>query len=313
MSTGTLLLFLCTFFHIHINRHVSSVSASTNIIGGEPAPAGRYPYFAHRRCGATLIHEDILLTAAHCNNFLSFRTVKRRINIGSTKSDGSDAIDSMSAISFRNHPEYQIGLLLGRPINDYSLVKLSRSSTVTPALWNIDRAHPVDQEELTIIGFGTTEQGGSLSDVLLETKVYVTNFAACDASYSNVLDATVHLCAASPGKDTCQGDSGGPILDANGTIVGVVSFGRGCALPEFPGVYARVSTADAFIRQGICEMSSNPPGYCDAIPKSGMCDICGGIIQKRTLLKFSLFGRCMQTCSGIPGLLQSLGWECGTC
>ena len=168
-------------------------------------------------------------------------------------------------------------------------------------------------DESLVKTFGPWSHNVAPKEVLLETKVNATNFATCDTNYNNGLDASFHFCAASPGKDSCQGDSGGPILDANGTIVGVVSFGRGCALPEFPGVYARVSTADAFIRQGICEMSSNPPGYCDAIPKSGMCDICGGIIQKRTLLKFSLFGRCMQTCSGVPGLLQSLGWECGTC
>jgi trypsin len=325
MSTGNLFLFLCTFFQVYVNRLVTSASASasasTNIIGGEPSSAGRYPYFStHPGCGATLIHEDILLTAAHCNELLvySFVASGNPINIGSTKSDGSDAIESMVAVSFRNHPDYQEVSLPGdlsfdsSLINDYSLVKLSRSSTVTPALWNTDRAHPVDHEELLIIGFGATERG-SRSDFLIEAKVNVTNFAKCDANYNNGLDASFHLCAAAPGKDSCQGDSGGPVLDATGTVVGIVSFGIGCADPQFPGVYARVSTVDTFIRQGICEMSSNPPDYCDAIPKSGMCDICGGRIGGRKLLKFSLFGRCMQTCSGIPRLLQSLGWECGTC
>lgn len=36
-----------------------------------------------------------------------------------------------------------------------------------------------------------------------------------------------------------QADSGGP-LACNGTLVGIISWGRGCASPQFPGVYTNV-------------------------------------------------------------------------
>ena len=49
------------------------------------------------------------------------------------------------------------------------------------------------------------------------------------------------ICAGEEGKDSCQGDGGGPMVDHAGKQVGVVSWGIGCALAGYPGVFARVS------------------------------------------------------------------------
>ena len=64
--------------------------------------------------------------------------------------------------------------------------------------------------------------------------------------YTDVtLDAVTQFCAGEGGIDACQGDSGGPIVrrDAGGAPVqaGIVSWGVGCARPDSPGVYMRVS------------------------------------------------------------------------
>jgi trypsin len=314
---------------VSLNSTDNDYTVTTNIVGGGPSNVGAYPYFAVPDasfvCGATLIYPDILLTAAHCNDgFYTFLQASV-IYIGATKFDGSDAIETFQAVSFRNHPKYDAFPLskflsdsenvpiTDNYIYDYSLVKLSGQSSITPAKWNSNPVQPLDNEELITIGFGQITQGGPLSYDLLEVKVDVTNFATCNAAYNNELDEVSTLCAASPGKDSCNGDSGGPILDLSGTIVGIVSLGIGCALPTFPGVYSRISAANDFIRSGICEMSSRPPDYCDTIEHSGDCDSCRNFILNGTVLQLSFFGRCIEICSTVPNLLKLFGWKCGLC
>lgn len=51
------------------------------------------------------------------------------------------------------------------------------------------------------------------------------------------------ICAADLGKDSCQGDSGGPltaIIKKKLLQIGIVSWGNGCALAGYPGVYTNV-------------------------------------------------------------------------
>ena len=71
----------------------------------------------------------------------------------------------------------------------------------------------------------------------------------CRAVYgaSEVTDRMWCAGTAAGGKDSCQGDSGGPIVDASKTLIGLVSWGDGCARPNTPGVYARVGSFIPFI------------------------------------------------------------------
>jgi hypothetical protein len=121
---------------------------------------------------------------------------------------------------------------------------------------------PADNDPLIVMGWGATSQGGSYSDVLLQAEVnYVTN-EQCSSDYDplgiEIID-NIMLCAAADGKDACQGDSGGPLMlnNANSNLrtnpvqVGIVSFGAGCADPDYPGVYTRVSYYADWIKKQI--------------------------------------------------------------
>ena len=77
----------------------------------------------------------------------------------------------------------------------------------------------------------------------------------CDNSYFQPI-TEVFICAgfAEGGRDACQGDSGGPLVclkDGKAVLIGVVSFGIGCALPNYPGVYARITAVLDWINNNL--------------------------------------------------------------
>ncbi len=161
------------------------------------------------------------------------------VKIGGTN-DGEGEDRTVSKVTIP--PQYLLGMG-----SDISILKLSQPSSKAPvkvagaADRNIWSAGTLE----TIVGFGTTSEGGDTADTLQEAQVPVTTDATCAGAYDD-FDPQTMLCAGFPqgGVDTCQGDSGGPMFgrDAGGAlkVVGATSFGEGCARPGKPGVYARV-------------------------------------------------------------------------
>ena len=93
-----------------------------------------------------------------------------------------------------------------------------------------------------VIGFGSLSSGGNVASELRHVELAFVPRNTCNSNYNGGI-SDVMMCAADPGQDSCQGDSGGPLYDqANNALVGVVSWGFGCADPNYPGVYAQVSS-----------------------------------------------------------------------
>jgi len=220
------------------------------IINGEEVIPGRYPYqvalvdsWNFQYCGGSLIAPQWVLSAAHCFGFGSAVEIGRHDRWNS--SETFELIDVEFEIA---HP-----LFTPKLSYDFMLMRLKTPSNYSTVTLDDGSTNLTDGTNVTVTGWGVTEDFAP-SNVLLEVEVDIVNQEQCDDAYSSfnfpVTDDMV--CAAREGKDSCQGDSGGPLFikGENSTEdiqVGVVSWGIGCAEPEYPGVYARVSEGMEFI------------------------------------------------------------------
>lgn len=230
---------------------------STQIIGGDPAEPGEYPFMAaildetivgndyqKQYCGGSLIAANWVLTAAHCvegESASNLAVAVGRNQLNSTQG----ARRSVSAVFV--HPSYGSPTSLS---HDAALLQLSSSiTTIAPVrlAGTADNTYEAAGTILTVIGWGNVNSSGSPSypNDLMEVDVPVVSDSQCARSYGSSLDAATMLCAGATGLDSCQGDSGGPLFANTGSRVqmGIVSWGNGCARKRFPGVYSEVNNS----------------------------------------------------------------------
>ncbi|XP_043220076.1 cell surface glycoprotein 1-like isoform X4 [Amphibalanus amphitrite] len=250
----------------------------TRIVGGAPAAPDRWPWMAALvvrvpwygswvNCGGALISGRHVLTAAHCLYSITRPSSLRSlvVRLGEyrlyTAADGPHL--DLTPISITIHPAYEHY----SQRFDFGIVTLPYDVTVHTAA-NSGLAEdllpiclPTAGEQFvgqngTILGWGNLYESGYQSSILHEVTVPIWNQTACQHAYREDSwgvgpDA---FCAGLPhgGKDSCQGDSGGPLMVRAGpdqlwTVAGLVSWGEGCARPEFPGVYSNVAAARDWI------------------------------------------------------------------
>ncbi|XP_063076941.1 testisin-like [Engraulis encrasicolus] len=240
------------------------------IVGGQDAPPGSWPWqvslqrpYGHV-CGASLINNEWLLTAAHCFNSddASFWTVK----LGQECSGARPECRDLAAIVL--HPgwnstgfHHDIALLrLSSPVNFTDCIRpvcLADKDSVFP--------HGTDS---WVTGWGYIQEGVALNGTLQEVKIPVVENGICSGLLAPQTVTADMICAGllAGGKDACLEDSGGPLVAKQGSVwiqSGVVSFGIGCGRRGRPGVYTRVSSYQDWINKTI---HSDPPGFVEFVP-----------------------------------------------
>ena len=244
-----------------LGTNINDRDLETRIVGGTQASVGEYPYYTQwiYGCGASLIHDDIVITAAHCNEIAT-----NTVHVGAFKTETISNGAVLATIAKRVvHPKYNPNT----HVNDFLILKLTSPVDKVPVNLNRNSAIPTTGEDLVAVGLGTLTTGGDLPTYLQEVTVQAVAQITCNQKYSGNIDAASMICAGVPGggKDTCQGDSGGPlVMVVNGvhTLIGITSWGEGCATAAYPGVYSRVSDQVAWIDQQICALSSRRPASC---------------------------------------------------
>lgn len=226
---------------------VSRFSAG-RIVGGKATTIEAHPfqvslvYFNYHRCGGSIINENYVITAAHCvNSLYDYELRFLKIRAGSSYLESGGTLHEISRCKYHSyfsesHYDYDIALIkVKQPFEFGSTIQ---PIELPPAGYTL----PVGTV-VSISGWGRLTSDGNLPSVLQVVEVPIIDRTYCGNLYSylNVITERM-ICAGyeKGGKDACQGDSGGPLFLGN-TLVGLVSWGDGCAVAYQPGVYTNVS------------------------------------------------------------------------
>ncbi|XP_050731409.1 trypsin-1-like [Eriocheir sinensis] len=220
------------------------------IVGGQDATQGQFPYQlsyqdivfgeAFHYCGASIYNENWAICAGHCVQGEDFENpVNLQVVAGEHNLDLDDGTEQSVVLSkIIRHEDYN-GFSFS---NDISLLQLSEPLTFNSFVGPI----PLQTEkeymgECVVTGWGTLKEEGDPPSVLQWVTVpTISDFDCFDAYEDDVEDSMICAGLLNGGADACQGDSGGPMA-CDGLLTGIVSWGYGCARPDYPGVYAEVA------------------------------------------------------------------------
>lgn len=278
--------------------------SDTEVIGGRPADDHRFMAgllfngSETTACGGAFVTPRVVVTAAHCIS--DGETIQ--VRPGSGEGDALE-LDVLATIV---HPQFNSATMQ----NDVAILLVESApanANIIPIPLNRSATFPRNETSslVTVIGRGNVSSFGSYFDeVLRQVDVPVVPTATCADSYDSQRITSGVICAGravTGGQDSCQGDSGGPLVAAaNGQLhlVGIVSWGEGCAQVDNPGVYTRVSSVAPWIEEQISLLTTPVteldervldafvPTFCDRSLKSTK-QLSGGGSGARGSIEYS--------------------------
>ncbi|XP_068615753.1 LOW QUALITY PROTEIN: trypsin-like [Brachionichthys hirsutus] len=227
------------------------------IIGGQECEPHSRPYMAslnlgYHFCGGVLINNQWVLSVAHCwQNPYAMQIMLGEHDL--RVFEGTEQLLKTDTIIW--HPDYDYQTL----DFDIMLIKLYHPVEVTEAVAPISlpTGCPYGGLGCSVSGWGitATEGEGTTPARLQCLDVPIVDDQQCEEAYPGMITRRM-LCAGfmDGGRDACNGDSGSPLVCFN-EVHGLVSWGQGCALPDYPGVYVKVCEFLPWLEN---TMSTNP-------------------------------------------------------
>jgi len=241
------------------------------IVGGVATEKHEYPWqvlvyatdMPDGFCGGSILSSRTILTAAHCFRGAPAKdhTVVVAEHDWTVTGDGEQRMNVCDRV---DHPNFNSGTFN----YDFAILTLCEDivlkKTASPVCLPSQPDSDYANIPAIVSGWGHNAEGFVQLEQLMEVDVNTTTDTECKAAYSTsdyeITDSMI--CASNPGKDSCKGDSGGPLITDEGgyySQIGVVSWGDECAHPDYPGVYARVTSAERFIQDNMSGTTCPPP------------------------------------------------------
>ncbi|XP_062907307.1 coagulation factor X-like [Mobula hypostoma] len=247
----------------------SGVTPNVRIVGGQDCPLGQCPWQIllvdetdTMFCGATILNERLLVTAAHClNHTKAITAVAGEFDIN--LDEGTEQRQEVTMVIA--HPRFEKYTF----DNDIAILILKNplqfNQNVVPICIphkNFAEQVLMNQPDAFVSGWGRLQDHGVTSAKLQLLRVpYVDRLKCIESSRFPVSQNMFCAGYSDESKDSCRGDSGGPHVTKHKNtwfLTGIVSWGEGCAQKGKYGIYTKVSKYIKWIKYVIKEMSTYP-------------------------------------------------------
>lgn len=214
-----------------------------------------------RLCGATLVANNVLLTAAHC---VCNETPTQCYNSGMPSitayvgnKDYTQGVP-IAASDWKVHPNWDRDTL----VNDMAALRLSENAVAAsggaaqPTAFSRDGDVPPSGQVVTALGWGRTCDTCPTVTELRKVDLDVISNPSCAVEWQRVIQPS-QVCLQTPNKDQCNGDSGGPVVNATKALVAMTSWGSSTCSGK-PSVNTRIGSFTPFIDDAVNEWRMTP-------------------------------------------------------